>query len=154
MRYGNGKSCGLHPLGRRCSPLSSHVFSKMGLLPPWLRSLNGSAVRPFSNVPSFATRPVPVREEWKDRFSLTPDDYLHGVITVINEMVRTDHSLLFTEESEHIGRLVSFGRECRHTRRLRSTVKNIRLRQRGVHRFHHGTWALPPRPKTHAVRLT
>jgi hypothetical protein len=76
----------------------------MGLLPPWLRSLNGSAVRPFSNGPPFATRVVPVREEWKDRFSLTPDDYLHGVITVINETVRTDHSLLFTEESEHIGR--------------------------------------------------
>jgi hypothetical protein len=29
-----------------------------------------------------------VREEWKDRFSLTPEDYLHGVITVINELVR------------------------------------------------------------------
>jgi hypothetical protein len=29
-----------------------------------------------------------VRDEWKDRFSLTPEDYLHGVITVINELVR------------------------------------------------------------------
>jgi hypothetical protein len=29
-----------------------------------------------------------VKEEWKDRFSLTPEDYLHGVITVINELVR------------------------------------------------------------------
>jgi hypothetical protein len=33
-------------------------------------------------------RSVLVREEWKDRFSLTPEDYLHGVITVINELVR------------------------------------------------------------------
>ena len=31
----------------------------------------------------------PVREEWKDRFTLVPEDYLHGVITVINELVRT-----------------------------------------------------------------
>ncbi|KAI0004524.1 translin [Russula compacta] len=29
-----------------------------------------------------------MREEWKDRFSLTPEDYLHGVITVINELSR------------------------------------------------------------------
>ncbi|KAF8500997.1 translin [Russula emetica] len=29
-----------------------------------------------------------IREEWKDRFSLTPEDYLHGVITVINELSR------------------------------------------------------------------
>jgi hypothetical protein len=33
-------------------------------------------------------RSVLVKEEWKDRFSLTPEDYLHGVITVINELVR------------------------------------------------------------------
>jgi hypothetical protein len=31
---------------------------------------------------------VIVKEEWKDRFSLTPEDYLYGVITVINELVR------------------------------------------------------------------
>ncbi|KAH9969590.1 translin [Russula dissimulans] len=29
-----------------------------------------------------------IREEWKDRLSLTPEDYLHGVITVINELSR------------------------------------------------------------------
>ena len=34
----------------------------------------------------------PVREEWKDRFSLVPEDYLHGVITVINELVRAHPS--------------------------------------------------------------
>jgi hypothetical protein len=33
-----------------------------------------------------------VRDEWKDRFSLVPEDYLHGVITVINELVRTHPS--------------------------------------------------------------
>lgn len=37
--------------------------------------------------------PFLVREEWKDRFSLTPEDYLHGVITAINELVRIRHSL-------------------------------------------------------------
>jgi hypothetical protein len=37
----------------------------------------------------------PVREEWKDRFSLVPEDYLHGVITVINELVRTHPSSLY-----------------------------------------------------------
>lgn len=42
--------------------------------------------------------PIPVREEWKDRFSLIPEDYLHGVITVINELVRIRHPLRFTDE--------------------------------------------------------
>ena len=36
-----------------------------------------------------------VREEWKDRFTLVPEDYLHGVITVINELVRTHPSSLY-----------------------------------------------------------
>jgi hypothetical protein len=36
-----------------------------------------------------------VREEWNDRFSLVPEDYLHGVITVINELVRSHPSLLY-----------------------------------------------------------
>ena len=36
-----------------------------------------------------------VREEWNDRFSLIPEDYLHGVITVINELVRSHPSLLY-----------------------------------------------------------
>ena len=40
-----------------------------------------------------------VKEEWKDRFPLTPEDYLHGVITAINELVRMPQSPRFAEES-------------------------------------------------------
>ncbi|KAI9512407.1 translin [Russula earlei] len=29
-----------------------------------------------------------IKEEWEDRFSITPEDYLHGVITFINELSR------------------------------------------------------------------
>lgn len=29
-----------------------------------------------------------VKDEWKDRFSLTAEDYLHGLITLVNELVR------------------------------------------------------------------
>jgi len=70
----------------------------MGLSHPWLLSLNSSVVRPFSRRPSCYARFILVKEEWKDRFSLTPEDYLHGVITAINELVRIHQSLCFTEE--------------------------------------------------------
>lgn len=29
-----------------------------------------------------------VQEEWKDRVALVAEDYLHGLITVVNELVR------------------------------------------------------------------
>ena len=31
-----------------------------------------------------------VKEEWKDRFALTAEDYLHGLITLVNELVGHD----------------------------------------------------------------
>lgn len=34
-----------------------------------------------------------VQDDWKDRFVLTAEDYLHGVISVVNELVRTPMSL-------------------------------------------------------------
>ncbi|KAI0283972.1 Translin [Russula aff. rugulosa BPL654] len=62
------------------APLRAAVFSVVmacflvdGTLDPCVQSLRSLAV---------------FREEWKDRFSLTPEDYLHGVITVINELSR------------------------------------------------------------------
>lgn len=36
----------------------------------------------------------PVKEEWKDRVALPVEDYLHGVISVVNELVSTDKSEL------------------------------------------------------------
>lgn len=30
---------------------------------------------------------VKVQEEWKDRFVLSVEDYLHGMITMVNELV-------------------------------------------------------------------
>jgi len=47
-----------------------------------------------------------VKEEWKDRLSLTPEDYLHGVITVINELVRNSYTALpQVHESDEQSRL-------------------------------------------------
>ncbi|KAI0269829.1 Translin [Gloeopeniophorella convolvens] len=37
---------------------------------------------------SLVAEELGIKEEWKDRFALTPEDYLHGVITVINELSR------------------------------------------------------------------
>lgn len=31
---------------------------------------------------------IEVKHEWKDRFILSVEDYLHGLITMINELVR------------------------------------------------------------------
>lgn len=28
-----------------------------------------------------------VKDEWKDRFTLTAEDYLHGLISLVNELV-------------------------------------------------------------------
>lgn len=33
-----------------------------------------------------------VQEEWKDRFVLSVEDYLHGVITMVNELVRSSRT--------------------------------------------------------------
>jgi hypothetical protein len=29
----------------------------------------------------------PVREEWRDRFALPAEDYLHGIVGLVNELV-------------------------------------------------------------------
>ena len=44
-----------------------------------------------------------VKEEWKDRFVLTAEDYLHGVISVVNELVRHDIHLCAISVSLYIG---------------------------------------------------
>ena len=93
MRYGNGKSCGQLPFERLCSRLSSRAFSQTELSHPWLQLLSSSAVRLFIHGASCDVRSVLVEEEWNERVSLIPEDYLHGVITVINELVRIHHSL-------------------------------------------------------------
>ena len=31
--------------------------------------------------------PISVKVEWKDRFTLTAEDYLHGLISLVNELV-------------------------------------------------------------------
>jgi hypothetical protein len=36
---------------------------------------------------------VLVKEEWNDRFSLSAEDYLHGLITLVNELVSDAHRL-------------------------------------------------------------
>ena len=69
----------------------------MGFSHPCLQSLNNLAVRPLCRRLSRNVHSILVREEWKDRFSLTPEDYLHGVITAINELVRMPYSLRFAE---------------------------------------------------------
>jgi hypothetical protein len=106
MSYGNGKNCGPLPFERLCSRLSLPAFSQTGLSHLWLQSLRRSAVRLFSHGASSDVRSVLVREEWNDRFSLTPEDYLHGVITLINELVRIRHSLRPTERMNRTGSLV------------------------------------------------
>ena len=71
----------------------------MGLSHPFLQSLNNLAVRLLFRRLSRYIHPFLVREEWKDRFPLTPEDYLHGVITAINELVRMPQSPRFAKES-------------------------------------------------------
>ncbi len=68
----------------------------MGLLHLCPASLSSSAVRArhHSHPCERFSNALPVREEWQDKFSLVPEDYLHGIITVINELVRTHSPLL------------------------------------------------------------
>jgi len=52
-----------------------------------------------------------IKEEWKDRLSLTPEDYLHGVITVINELSRLAVNAVTLGDFEAPLRISAFAKE-------------------------------------------
>ncbi|KAI0250821.1 translin [Lactifluus subvellereus] len=70
-----------------------------------------------------------IREEWKDRFSLTPEDYLHGVITVINELSRLVVNAVTLGDFEAPLRISAFAKEV-FTGFSALNLKNDLLRRR------------------------
>ncbi|KAH9980279.1 translin [Lactifluus volemus] len=70
-----------------------------------------------------------IREEWKDRFSLTPEDYLHGVITVVNELSRLAVNAVTLGDFEAPLRISTFSKEV-FTGFSMLNLKNDLLRRR------------------------
>jgi predicted translin family RNA/ssDNA-binding protein len=70
-----------------------------------------------------------VRDEWKDRFSLVPEDYLHGVITVINELSRLAVNAVTLGDFEAPLRISAFAKEV-FTGFSMLNLKNDPLRRR------------------------
>jgi len=70
-----------------------------------------------------------IREEWKDRFSLTPEDYLHGVITAINELSRLAVNAVTLGDFEAPLRISVFAKEV-FTGFSMLYLKNDQLRRR------------------------
>ncbi|KAI9465499.1 Translin [Lactarius psammicola] len=70
-----------------------------------------------------------IREEWKDRFSLVPEDYLHGVITVINELSRLAVNAVTLGDFEAPLRISVFAKEV-FTGFSMLNLKNDTLRRR------------------------
>jgi len=70
-----------------------------------------------------------IREEWKDRFSLTPEDYLHGLITAINELSRLAVNAVTLGDFEAPLRISVFAQEV-FTGFSMLNLKNDQLRRR------------------------
>lgn len=76
-----------------------------------------------------------VKNEWKDRFQLNVEDYLHGVITLVNELVsRVSHI-----QGLHSPRpLVATSSQLSDSRRLRSAHQDILLREGHLRGLYYG----------------
>jgi len=82
----------------------------------------------LASLPSVAQQ-LGIREEWKDRFSLVPEDYLHGVITVINELSRLAVNAVTLGDFEAPLRISVFAKEV-FTGFSLLNLKNDPLRRR------------------------
>jgi len=102
------------------SPLRAAVFSVV-----LYRFLTDGAL---ASLPSVAEQ-LGIRDEWKDRFSLVPEDYLHGVITVINELSRLAVNAVTLGDFEAPLRISAFAKEV-FTGFSMLNLKNDPLRRR------------------------
>jgi predicted translin family RNA/ssDNA-binding protein len=82
----------------------------------------------LASLPSVAEQ-LGIRDEWKDRFSLVPEDYLHGVITVINELSRLAVNAVTLGDFEAPLRISAFAKEV-FTGFSMLNLKNEPLRRR------------------------
>jgi hypothetical protein len=82
----------------------------------------------LASLPSVAEQ-LGIREEWNDRFSLVPEDYLHGVITVINELSRLAVNAVTLGDFEAPVRISVFAKEV-FTGFSMLNLKNDPLRRR------------------------
>lgn len=60
--------------------------------------LLGSELLPQGSLPSQNTHVLVVKAEWADRFSIAVEDYLHGLITLVNELVNEACRLSFPQK--------------------------------------------------------
>ncbi|KAH9179229.1 Translin [Lactarius sanguifluus] len=82
----------------------------------------------LASLPSVAEQ-LGIREEWKDRFSLVPEDYLHGIISVINELSRLAVNAVTLGDFEAPLRISVFAKEM-FTGFSMLNLKNDALRRR------------------------
>lgn len=64
------------------------------------------------------SRTVTVQEEWKDHFFLSTEEYLHSLISLVNELVRPSLCVILPRRTESCHRTVPASREPRHVGRL------------------------------------
>ena len=86
-----------------------------------------------------------VQDEWKDRFTLSIEDYLHGLITLVNELVR----MLVRPVQKAVSidcfflLKVKVGRQRSHPRQFPGAGQNIDLRKRFIRWIYNGSGLLP-----------
>ena len=86
---------------------------------------------------------VVVRPEWQGRFALPAEDYLHGVITLVNELVSTPFYSM-QAVSVLTRPVVPVGCQRRDPRRFRAADQNITFRQRSLRWICYGAYVMHP----------
>jgi len=102
------------------APLRSAVYSVI-----FSRFLTDGTLAPLATV----AEQLGIEEEWNERFSLIPEDYLHGVITVINELSRLAVNAVTLGDFEAPLRISVFAKEV-FTGFSMLNLKNDLLRRR------------------------
>ncbi len=80
---------------------------------------------------------VQVKPEWSDRLSLPVEDYLHALITVVNELVCC-HFIVTSLPLKLKILVVSPCRQCSDLGQFRRTSQNLGIRERPFYRLFYG----------------
>ena len=79
---------------------------------------------------------ISVKPEWQDRVTLSVEDYLHGVITLVNELA--SGRIPENWGDTYAFRAVSSRRQLRDPRRFRATYRNFSICEGHIRWFFYG----------------
>jgi len=88
----------------------------------WIRSGNLATMAQI-------TTELQIRPEWADRFFIASEDYLHGIISLVNELSRLAVNAVIMQDYELPGKIYSFVKDL-HAGFSLLNLKNDPLRRR------------------------